>query len=1405
MADYSLKRLAIIFIVLLAGLNCPTAHAQKWGSVNVDTDSITVMAGALALDGQPNWFYYNGGDAPEGAYMGWLNQSQQLAGTVHFPQQLSPGRYYAFFYGISYDSNVSLQASMNGVSTPVVANDRDANGYWTDRAVLDVAASSDTLQIILTRNPAITADQRYLFRGIYITTNDTETVDKNSVAIKLVYPTVMDDSVPVKGNLIPNGGFETGVDSSWGFPGQGGGRTVPVNTMWDPTQGYEGQASLKLTFDSATRIQPTNSTEEIISRVYHLKPNKKYTLSMWLKASPGLTTTATVSLRNTYVPPPGYPAQYSISSGAVTISDSWNRVSVTGYLLEYPSSDYQIYIDSGGPSGTYLSIDAVQLEEGDLTSYAPAAEVEAGLVMDNSAKSGNIFYTDESLSANLVVRNNTGAAKTKALHFEIYDYANRIVRNGTLTLSLPANSTQTSSFDLNTGKQGIFRVTTWVENEDRSERELVYSIIPRPLTMSSDPTSFLGIHANYNEPQLKTLQRLGIKWSRIMSPSTFCRWSVVEPVEGQFVWYDNEVQLANSYGITSMCTVGTNNYWPAWADNHGLPNLDKWQAFVGQLVAHYKPYIKTWEIWNESYQVFPPDFYAQMLKRAADAIEANDPSATIVGMGGDPPAYIQSAISSLQTLYPSWDWKQHIHVLSTHDYPDGVSPESLGTILSSGVPVWNTETGAWDLGFYQGVNSNFVAWGKNLWPHVDASRYYNGMIGAADQVTTNFLRTIASGQSKYFYYDSRFFAAPNYFKHHPTVLDYDGTVKAKGIAYAIAGSLIDHSTALGNASSDPNSYLLVFDKPSGPVAALFTADKKPRQITLSTSQFQVFDMMGNPLPSGTTVPYGRIPVYLKGIGISALALKSALQAGTIAMRADNMPPTVSISDAPRGPIADSAFRVRWIGLDDSSYPNLGEINPESNSPSDTPNPNAILYSYYLNGYSSSWSPWSARTYADFFHVPTGSYLFSVIARDEAGNQSDVISRSVVIGTGAPPSTNDTTPPAVSITVPASGTTVAGTVVVTAAASDNVGVTGVQFKLDGANLGSQDTAAPYSVSWNTTGVSNGLHYLSAVAYDGAGNQTTAATVTLTVSNSLPDTTPPAVSITSPVGGSSISGPISVSAGASDNVGIVGVQFVLDGANLNAEVMAPPYSTSWNPVAASNGGHTLTAVARDAAGNKTTSAGISVSVSTPCVTSAPTVTLSPSSPSAFAGDTVSFTVSVVNNDVGSCAGKTFNVESVIPSGWPTTLSKTSMTIAPSSSVSFSMSKTVPASTPAGTYAVSLLATGLSSSTTGNASLTVKPPISIALSVGSGSYSKSSTVSMTAMVRQGSSGVYGSSVQFTLVLPNGSTSIKTVSTDATGQATWRYRIGPKDLKGVYAVTARATMGSQTANSNTVSFTIQ
>src|SRR5260221_5109998 len=156
---------------------------------------------------------------------------------------------------------------------------------------------------------------------------------------------------------------------------------------------------------------------------------------------------------------------------------------------------------------------------------------------------------------------------------------------------------------------------------------------------------------------------------------------------------------------------------------------------------------------------------------------------------------------------------------------------------------------------------------------------------------------------------------------------------------------------------------------------------------------------------------------------------------------------------------------------------------------------------------------------------------------------------------------DTTPPTVSLTSPLAGATIAGTITLTAVAADDVGVAGVQFKYNGDNIGPEQTAAPYAIAADTTTVPNGSYTLTAVARDAAGNMTASAPASVTVSNNLippGDSTPPTVTLASPAAGSTISGAVTLTASASDNVGVASVQFQLDGINLGAEDAAAPYS-------------------------------------------------------------------------------------------------------------------------------------------------------------------------------------------------------------------------------------------------------
>jgi hypothetical protein len=184
---------------------------------------------------------------------------------------------------------------------------------------------------------------------------------------------------------------------------------------------------------------------------------------------------------------------------------------------------------------------------------------------------------------------------------------------------------------------------------------------------------------------------------------------------------------------------------------------------------------------------------------------------------------------------------------------------------------------------------------------------------------------------------------------------------------------------------------------------------------------------------------------------------------------------------------------------------------------------------------------------------------------------------------------DTTPPSVSITSPVNNSYTAGTINLSASATDNVAVANVQFLLDGNNFGAAVKTSPYTISWDTTTAGFGMHTLGAIATDTSNNQGTANTISVTVDN-----TAPAVSLSAPASGASLQGTVTASATASDDTSVAGVQFLLDGVNLGAEVTSAPFSISWDTSASSNGNHSLSAKARDLAGNTATASAVSVAV-------------------------------------------------------------------------------------------------------------------------------------------------------------------------------------------------------------------
>ncbi|MDR4460499.1 MAG: Ig-like domain-containing protein [Nitrospirales bacterium] len=194
----------------------------------------------------------------------------------------------------------------------------------------------------------------------------------------------------------------------------------------------------------------------------------------------------------------------------------------------------------------------------------------------------------------------------------------------------------------------------------------------------------------------------------------------------------------------------------------------------------------------------------------------------------------------------------------------------------------------------------------------------------------------------------------------------------------------------------------------------------------------------------------------------------------------------------------------------------------------TPKP-SWLSSFTDTGKNLVTSDTTLHLYARAF--PAGTITLGGNAGGGSGSMYSVI----VQPAGPSP---DLTPPTVSLVGLKNGMSLSGTVTISASTSDNIGVVGVQFRLNGKSLGAEDTTIPFSQLWNTTGVVAGQYTLTAVARDAAGNTTSSAPVTVTVAQ--PSTSPLPISQTTPATPSLSISNLSVASGAAYVVPAVGLK-------------------------------------------------------------------------------------------------------------------------------------------------------------------------------------------------------------------------------------------------------------------------
>jgi M6 family metalloprotease-like protein len=202
---------------------------------------------------------------------------------------------------------------------------------------------------------------------------------------------------------------------------------------------------------------------------------------------------------------------------------------------------------------------------------------------------------------------------------------------------------------------------------------------------------------------------------------------------------------------------------------------------------------------------------------------------------------------------------------------------------------------------------------------------------------------------------------------------------------------------------------------------------------------------------------------------------------------------------------------------------------------------------------------------------------------------------------------------------------------------------------------------------------------------------------------------------------------------------------------------------------------------------------------CAAAAPSIALSPANPSVSPAMSATYSATIRNNDSAACAPRTMLLTASQPAGWTAAVTPSTVSLLPGQTASVTLTETVAASAVPGTYSVGLIAQDGAGIYSAAANLTVmapSAPLTVSVLIPSTTYTRKSSVSISATVLSGATPAAGVSVSVAVKFPNGATASGSAVTAANGAATYNFRVGPKDPLGLYTVTATIVSGGQSVS---------
>ncbi|MBI3920735.1 MAG: carbohydrate binding domain-containing protein [Armatimonadetes bacterium] len=705
------------------------------------------------------------------------------------------------------------------------------------------------------------------------------------------------------GNLLLDGSsFETGYDGfssllayAWTKHGLAG--SDPRRGVLDTTTAAHGKCSLQMYFHPPYGLK--GFSPWCTFRWIKIKEGQKYTVSLYAKAArDGQKLT-------------------------VSVSDAWQDWGWSFFTLTTKWERYSHQITVGKTEGGYawvlipfpedgtVWIDGVQLEEGELTGYAPGRGIDLGVNCNYPTKYENLFFAGDKVVLTATVFSDLTEKRNLVLQYSVEDFFGQTPFKGTMQLMAMPKATTVKQINLGAMQRGSYKATLRLldkSGELQDCEELIFGVIKRRQAEPNIESQF-GTHG-FPHPVLETC---GVRWVR----TYLLAWPAVEPEEGRFSWPEEReedrlfLKNLDQHKINALPVLQSA---PAWALSdqrpHGgwskeqseavrLPRMDAWRRYVFAVVSRYKGQFKYWEVMNEPTAYMNADDYIPFLKATYEEAKRADPNCKIVA--GD------TAWKNTPFFKDLLDKGalEFIDVFCGHFYgiaqagPPEVKygREDAGAVVAflregfraHGKPemeIWNTEEGTYVPPWY---SKEIIPKSREPWHRVPNVRRQ-----ATDMVRSHLIE-LGNGIRKVFWFyelyseqaaDARWIIRPEGMYG----IEYDGAPRPALIAYSVLTEKLEGAKPFGReVNLDDKVHCFVFAKGAGSVATVWYWGEEGKDMEMvlpPERRLQVFNMMGNPVRAAqggeTALHLDGNPLYLEPRGLSAQDLFTHLTRARIA-------------------------------------------------------------------------------------------------------------------------------------------------------------------------------------------------------------------------------------------------------------------------------------------------------------------------------------------------------------------------------------------------------------------------------------------------------------------------------------------------------------------------------------------